>query len=692
MKKVLVSILLFSAFFLQPRIVSATVPVDPQYIILNIAPRNVNGPGVQGCCFWFPQDAGDIPAAFNEVTTTFSSDTINRRVGIGFILEYMDNNYPGGTILQNDAGTGILDLSLSKKVPVLIKLDSFFWNTREDLWYWWDPSISEGDSNRRKNNVEWAGWEANTATKISWFNWGSQGRLTPPPNFGSAEYILEKQKKLIPLLNIIVGWYNSLLPDQKYLLAGVVLDGELSIGINGYYYPNGNYYLENYPSDASHDPTYGLDFSKGSSGGLTQLGYAAAIAYGIKSSGTLTIDDLNAIIKRHAAMLSKTALDSGVPFEKIFVHGGGNFSVNPTQTFSYDNVVTNFGKPGWSFYDQAGNPANAPGLLSALDQLDNTPWAAVEWNNYSSYSWKDALVNTLSYKSNKLLAIYNWSGIKNNTVAINAIRDVLDTPSSCWLSPAVINSQVAGNNVTLSWGKPENTEALYLGISNNPERLPSGGIKEINVANEIATDKTTVSKTLAKGTYYWQITADGCGASQRRIAYGTFSVPSIVRPAYCQSAVISGSQLFPGGFLNITSTANTSNIQTFSYLFFNLDNPYSPGNPKPISFEQNTNFTKTVTRENPTDTASITVSFGELDKPDLNWNSQKPRRIQVNAYFTDLQGNFSQADPNCVVQFEKELPGDLNADGHVDILDLRQLLSTFTTIFDYNLVVGNFGK
>lgn len=38
------------------------------------------------------------------------------------------------------------------------------------------------------------------------------------------------------------------------------------------------------------------------------------------------------------------------------------------------------------------------------------------------------------------------------------------------------------------------------------------------------------------------------------------------------------------------------------------------------------------------------------------------------------------------------IPGDVNHDGRVDILDLRQLFSGFTNIFDYNLVVGNFGR
>lgn len=38
------------------------------------------------------------------------------------------------------------------------------------------------------------------------------------------------------------------------------------------------------------------------------------------------------------------------------------------------------------------------------------------------------------------------------------------------------------------------------------------------------------------------------------------------------------------------------------------------------------------------------------------------------------------------------LQGDFNSDSRVDILDLRSLLSQFTSIFDYNLIVGSFGK
>jgi len=42
--------------------------------------------------------------------------------------------------------------------------------------------------------------------------------------------------------------------------------------------------------------------------------------------------------------------------------------------------------------------------------------------------------------------------------------------------------------------------------------------------------------------------------------------------------------------------------------------------------------------------------------------------------------------------YPPSIPGDLNQDGKVDIVDMRQLLTNFTNIFDYNILVENFGK
>lgn len=162
----------------------------------------------------------------------------------------------------------------------------------------------------------------------------------------------------------------------------------------------------------------------------------------------------------------------------------------------------------------------------------------------------------------------------------------------------------------------------------------------------------------------------GWGEAKGRVYFKDtkLEVYNYQRHPYCQSAVISGNNLTPGNPLTITSTANTNQIKIFFYAFYNLDNLYAPGNPKPIWFTADTQFQKIreFTSSTLTDTASVTISYEEIDRPDLNWDGQKPKKFQVNAYFVDNSGDLSIADPKCIVQFEKELPGDANGDGVID--------------------------
>lgn len=161
----------------------------------------------------------------------------------------------------------------------------------------------------------------------------------------------------------------------------------------------------------------------------------------------------------------------------------------------------------------------------------------------------------------------------------------------------------------------------------------------------------------------------------------------VLRPALCQSATISSSTLSKGS-LTITSTANSSDIKTFSYAFYNSDNLYGPNNPKPIFFAANTHYIRSDNTTPPVNppSHSIPVTYDELNRPDLNWGNgtQKPTKIQVNAYFTNSQGRLSAPDSKCVVMFDITVPttsttpipgctkksqGDANCDGNVNGAD-----------------------
>jgi len=468
-------------------------PDRTKYIILNKADGNIT------------------QETINEIKNKIEiSNSGNTKLGIGLIISYLEKSDEQ----ENDLINNLTSLSINNDIPILIKLDGIsWWETRSDLWNWWDPS-KEGYNPDNKYNVEWTSWNPDDAIKISWRNWGQQSRVKPHPNLASPKYIEEKQKDLRRILPIIQNWYDNLPPDKKYLFAGLVLDNELSIGLNHYYYPNGNSYVDpaceenstcqdvanqrlcrwkasfgdpvccngdfecpqnqycdiedNSPTrpcstryycasrnstdstpsaspiptappgqtrvggscesnNPDNDPTTGLNFYLGTSGGLIQLGYAAVKTYGIKDSGDITINDLDEVIKKHAQMLAQTVQDTEFPQNSVFIHGGGNIQLNPTATFSYSNVVTNIVNPSWSFYDMAHNPADATGLSQALDQNTTKTWAAVEWlyTGGGKEGWKSAVNNTLNYRNNKLVAIYNWEGINNNTGAIDAINEIL---------------------------------------------------------------------------------------------------------------------------------------------------------------------------------------------------------------------------------------------------------------------------
>lgn len=83
----------------------------------------------------------------------------------------------------------------------------------------------------------------------------------------------------------IVAWYRKLDPADRWLLAGIKVGWEASIGWNAYYWPRGNSYLERYPRDPSHDPCCHLLNLSAPAWGMVQIGYAAAAAAGLSPSG-----------------------------------------------------------------------------------------------------------------------------------------------------------------------------------------------------------------------------------------------------------------------------------------------------------------------------------------------------------------------------------------------------------------------
>jgi hypothetical protein len=142
-----------------------------------------------------------------------------------------------------------MKLSQQANVPILINLDGVnWWEGRPDLWNWWDAD-KPGYNPDNRRNVEWTGWDESQAVKICWRNWGSQLRVLPAPNLASPAVLSAHVSALQRLVPRIAKWYGDLPANRKYLLGGIKIGHETSIGVNAYHYKDGNRYLEQKPYD-----------------------------------------------------------------------------------------------------------------------------------------------------------------------------------------------------------------------------------------------------------------------------------------------------------------------------------------------------------------------------------------------------------------------------------------------------------
>lgn len=335
-----------------------------------------------------------------------------------------------------------------EEMPIIFKLDGITeWTNRADLWNWWDGN----EANRE--NVEWTDWTPEAAIKISWRNWGGQFRVRPAPNLGSPAYIEAKKAELSKLLPIIANWYNSLPANKKYLLAGVVLDNELSL-FNHYFYPDGNRYYDLCPKydgdcaktadDLALQKHYPINPSNGPSYGRQAIGYAAVKSFGIKTSGTLTQQDVDEAVKRHAKILAETAKEY-LPADKVIIHGMWNISGdNPQGGSSYHSVVTNIVSPGWTTYGWGLQgflygtrfSKSSIQLRDAIKQNQLKTWGAVEWSaiepadiasSNTFNNWSNSLLDTLRFDGNKLLVIYNLDNIRESkNIVVPAIQNIIN--------------------------------------------------------------------------------------------------------------------------------------------------------------------------------------------------------------------------------------------------------------------------
>ena len=155
----------------------------------------------------------------------------------------------------------------------------------------------------------------------------------------------------------------------------------------------------------------------------------------------------------------------------------------------------------------------------------------------------------------------------------------------------------------------------------------------------------------APGTGIWKRHDKSCEPTSPPLPPKSPTPTPVQRPYVCTSSSISKSVLNSGQSLTVTINGTPPSgtaIKSFTLAFYNRDN-----GTKPIFFSGTAQYQKVITAASGQTSATFTVSYSEINKPDLNWGGKYPVNFQVNGYFTLSDGRFSAADGKCVKWFSK---------------------------------------
>ena len=355
--------------------------------------------------------------AIEEVASSFDKyDGGERTIGVGKIVSYLAEH--PDTVMSKLKK--YLHNAERLDLPVIVELDGInYWQAHPELWNWWMPD-KEGYNPDNRKNVEWSSWSPDDAVKIGWRNWGSQHRVLPMPNLSSPAYRAECFKQLDRLVPVITEWWNNLPENKKYLLIGVQVGVEVSIGANNWYYPNGN---DLYDKPAKDDPKYGLNHKTLPDRGAASIGYAAVRTAGIADSGELTEWQVYQAVDDYAQTMCKHVSELGIPRDRLFMHAGGWKEGESI----FWVAMNKYSCPNWSFYTYAPDPRKETTAMAVLGKSEAPYWGIGEWMLFhnDTVKWRKALNTVLDMPKLRYVQIRHWGSIRNKPEIVSMINDLV---------------------------------------------------------------------------------------------------------------------------------------------------------------------------------------------------------------------------------------------------------------------------
>jgi hypothetical protein len=298
-----------------------------------------------------------------------TGDGCHRRLGFAvyFPAWIIDRVKPERVPIILDAAFRV---AAQRGVAVHVIIEShYFWETRPDLWNYFDPSSPGYDPDNR-NNVEWSDWSG-TPYPARFLDWGRPQVLPPHmcyacPRIRSEVARIARDVIGAPLRKSLDG----LAPvEREDLFSGVTITSEPSV--------------DNYGVVDRENPDLAA-FMDSLHAAKVRLGYNALtrMGYGPSNPPLDFPSALGEINRQFASDWARALVTAGIP-SKLYTHVAGPAGVPGWPGYDYLNAplsaaFADFARPGWTTYPAGPLATSLEPIYEELDRHGNPPWGGME--------------------------------------------------------------------------------------------------------------------------------------------------------------------------------------------------------------------------------------------------------------------------------------------------------------------------
>jgi hypothetical protein len=340
---------------------------ETQYLdfLTTADPYDQTGPGAGDAGAIFAVLDTSVAALVSQIGAT--GDGRTRQLGFMVVVPtwLVDVLYPGkiATVILESA-----QVALAEHVAFHVSIEShYFWQTRPDLWNFFDPD-QPGYDPANVANVEWTDWSM-TGYRWRFIDWGVPQSLGAPHMCYLSPAIQSEVARLGGLIGSATRTAMDVLADAGHpeLFSGITVGSEPS--------------LDNYSDVDAFDPAMGL-LMEDAGAPQVRLGYCAFTAPGYSAANPTTDAGATAAKANQLFIESWAAAvaDAGVPPSRLYTHIAAS-AQGAQLDFTNAPIPVAFiasARPGWTTYPLGALGASFQPLLTALAAHGNPHWGGTE--------------------------------------------------------------------------------------------------------------------------------------------------------------------------------------------------------------------------------------------------------------------------------------------------------------------------